>query len=184
MRFYTEGLLSKWGFEDGDILNELLLDNGIEPKHSILVRAVRDKVLPLIQQKVVVFDIETSHNPIRARTVDGVEVDHYNDNDIALVPEYVDVPNDVILKLVFGQLDWDGIGELFQKIYDRLKDDDELSSILGYDFGHVFGKHQVIDDDGVVTGYMTPDGIKSHVGLIRYVVHFLAGKCKEHGNRE
>lgn len=100
MRFYTDSLLSKWGFGDGDMLDDLLFDNGLPYGHDVLIRVVRNKILPVIQQNVEVYEISTNHNPIRAKAVDGIEVDDYNYNpNIKLTPEYVDVPDSEILEL-------------------------------------------------------------------------------------
>ena len=100
MRFYTRDLLSKWGFGDGDMLDDLLLNNDITPNPKILIRVVREEVLPKIDQHMDLYQFSTSHNPIRAEKVNGVEVDHYNPSlSMKLTPEYVDVPDDVILEI-------------------------------------------------------------------------------------
>lgn len=103
---FSEDLLSKWGFWDGDILNEVLwdraLEEGVKPMggdhHAVLVRAVREYLLPVLDQDVEVYEIVTSHNPIRASSVDGVEVDDVGDDDQkpAITPDRVDVPVDVL----------------------------------------------------------------------------------------
>lgn len=102
MLFHTESILSKWGFDDGDMLDDLLWDNGIEldDKHKLLIKVVREKVLPEIKQHVEVFEIGTIHNPIRAESVDGVKVDNYGDNpNIHLLPESVEVDDAEILRM-------------------------------------------------------------------------------------
>ncbi len=103
MRFYTSGLLSKWGFGDGDMLDEMLWDAGIylDDSHTLLIRIVRELVLPRIEQKVEVFEIGTIHNPIRADTVNGKRVDHCADDPGVppLTPEFIEVPEEVILNL-------------------------------------------------------------------------------------
>lgn len=102
---FSDGLLSKWGFSDGDVLDEPLWDHadelGINPRggdiHAVLIRAVHEYLLPALDQDVQVYEIGTIHNPIRARTVDGVEVDTYTATPtIALTPDHVDVPMDVL----------------------------------------------------------------------------------------
>jgi len=103
MRFYSESILSKWGFEDGDILTNILLDNDFDVDRDvsdrILSEIVKIKMLPVIKQDVEVFLIG-GHNPIRASHVDGVEI---NPSDIVqkikLVPEFVDVEDLFILEL-------------------------------------------------------------------------------------
>lgn len=101
MRIYTSGLLSKWGFGDGDLLWDFLYDHGIKvDDEPVLVRVVREHVLPAIDQQVDVYEVCTIHNPLRARAVDGVEWDSYTaDTDGVLTPEYVDVPDDVIIAI-------------------------------------------------------------------------------------
>ncbi len=111
VRFYTWGLLSKWGFQDGDLLFDVLYDQGIDlpatshddlrrsPEHELLISLVRDYVLPAIDQDVDVYEIHTIHNPIRARTVAGQRVDDHAEPDESLItPAYVDVPLDIILE--------------------------------------------------------------------------------------
>ena len=67
----AESLASKWGFQDGDMPEEFyewLIAAGISTEmdwHRVLVQLVRDRLLPLLPD-VQVYEIETSHNPIRA----------------------------------------------------------------------------------------------------------------------
>jgi hypothetical protein len=76
----SEGLLSKWGFGDGDILDDFVdwtEDNGYPrpaDEHALLRTLVRTHLLPALHQRVEAIDIETIHNPIRAEYVDGVDV--------------------------------------------------------------------------------------------------------------
>lgn len=97
---HSSGLLSKWGFGDGDEPDEWLdyLD-----KHGIdwddaewpLAELVRCYLLPELRQHhdIDVYEIDTIHNPIRAECVDGVEIDVRAANDhITLTPASVDVP--------------------------------------------------------------------------------------------
>lgn len=72
---YAAGLLSKWGFMDGDEL-DWLWEFDIKDKHAVLCAVVRQKLLPALKQAVEVEEICTIHNPIRARTVDGKDVTH------------------------------------------------------------------------------------------------------------
>lgn len=94
----TDGLLSKWGFEDGDTLSELACDwrydEGLDVDYKdLLVELVRRFVLPILDQQVEVYTLTTSHNPIRARRVDGVEGDEHGENEgITLTPETVTIP--------------------------------------------------------------------------------------------
>jgi hypothetical protein len=95
-------LLSKWGFSDGaaprewrDFINppEAL---GIDYTPFPLIQVVRRYLLPALDQKVEVEEIATSHNPIRAISVDGVDVvDFWTEGDDStgiLTPEFVKVP--------------------------------------------------------------------------------------------
>lgn len=72
---FASGLLSKWGFDDGDLL-DWIYEFGDFDRHAVLCAVVRQKLLPALTQKVDVQEIVTIHNPIRARTVDGKDVTH------------------------------------------------------------------------------------------------------------
>lgn len=90
-------LLSKWGFGDGDLpdhlwdyMDELGWDGAGVDWHPALRLLVRRHLLPVLDQQVEVYDIETSHNPIRVESVDGVEIDcHESNKHITLTPEHV-----------------------------------------------------------------------------------------------
>ena len=114
--FETEGLLWKWGFGDGDMLDDLLAGHGWADQwqkdreagidiwfdHRVLVRVIREHVLPALAEHHVIATmvVDTIHNPIRATVVDGVEVDSIrNGNGIKLTPAKVDVPESVILRI-------------------------------------------------------------------------------------
>lgn len=83
-------LCSKWGFNDGDCPDHLLdywEEVGVDwPQlnvdwHQALRALVRAHLVPAIEaagHTVEVYDIETIHNPIRARSLDGVAVDDYD----------------------------------------------------------------------------------------------------------
>ncbi len=109
MLFATSGLLSKWGFSDGDLLDDLLWDHDIRgaDNQAVLATIVEQYVVPALDQEVETERIGTLHNPIRAVTVDGEE---WGDRvyqpfiaDGVLTPEYVEVPDDVILDLARDQ---------------------------------------------------------------------------------
>lgn len=97
---YSASLLSKWGFNDGDTPDEWLDycdDHGIDylKIDFPLVELVRRFLLPKIDQKITVVELDTHHNPIRAREVDGVdmfEVWHGKAPEPVLTPEFVTVP--------------------------------------------------------------------------------------------
>jgi hypothetical protein len=67
-------LYSKWGFADGDLMMDLMFEE-VRDYHDALVAVVERLLLPKLHQKVVLFTMETSHNPVRAQRVDGVEVE-------------------------------------------------------------------------------------------------------------
>ncbi len=102
MRFSTDSLLSKWGFGDGDMLEDLMWDNDLRDvdEHEVLIKVVKTLLLPKIDQNVEVYEVSCIHNPIRARTVDGVEIDNYKiDHGNLLTPEFIEIDDDVIIKI-------------------------------------------------------------------------------------
>ena len=88
--FYTKDLLSKHGFDDGDMYC-----------HDDLIEIVIKYVLPKIDQYVEVYTLQTSHNPIRARKVGHISVEHYP-STVELTPEYVDVSLEEINSVLGG----------------------------------------------------------------------------------
>lgn len=80
-------------------------DLGVDDR-QLLCALVRQCLLPVLDQHVEVVEIETSHNPIRASTVDGVRVPEevwYGDAPgPTLTPESVEIPYDVILQIAAG----------------------------------------------------------------------------------
>lgn len=109
MTFHTNDLLSKWGFGDGDMLTDLLEDNGLDMPydmermrydHMVLVEVVKTYVVPPIKETVVVIEYNTNHNPIRASEVNGKDVDWFKYNEgIRLSPETVEVDDAEILTI-------------------------------------------------------------------------------------
>lgn len=116
----TDGLYSKWGFGDGDVLDDALYDLGYGDQyakerdwlredlsrfnfdHRVLIRVVHHVVVPALgahHQIGGVFTIHTIHNPVRATHCDGVEVDHYEGPAPVLTPATVEVPLDLIKKI-------------------------------------------------------------------------------------
>ena len=107
VRFFTNGLLSKWGFEDGDMLIDFTYESDdwgakqICDPHALLVESVRRFILPNLAQHVEVFEIGGIHNPIRAKSVDGAEFDNYNDphQPDLLAPSVLVVEDEAIREL-------------------------------------------------------------------------------------
>lgn len=106
LHLVSDGLLSRWGFYDGDQPETLLdwADDQPDPDlrdliydadwRAVLRRLVRDHLLPRLAERhaIEVYDVETNHNPIRASRVDGKDIDATADNDdIRLEPEAVEV---------------------------------------------------------------------------------------------
>ncbi|MCS6578218.1 hypothetical protein [Curtobacterium poinsettiae] len=80
-------LLSKWGFSDGDLMIDWAWDNlsdedaemVSDQHHDLLIGLVKEYLVPKLSAwDVEVEEIQTIHNPIRARMVDGVEVNQYD----------------------------------------------------------------------------------------------------------
>lgn len=104
---FSSSLLSKWGFNDGDT-PEPWIDwceaNGVDSSEVRfpLVALVREHLVPVIEQTIEVVQIGTSHNPIRAQRVDGVDMSDvwYGRAPLpGLTPEYVNVPMTEVLRL-------------------------------------------------------------------------------------
>jgi hypothetical protein len=105
LELFAWGLLSKWGFGDGDMPEEVMdyldaVGRGHEyvdvDWHVALRKLVRRYLLPALAEhhQIEVYDIDTIHNPIRAAKLDGQDVDHYAEKpwDTPLTPESVVVP--------------------------------------------------------------------------------------------
>ncbi|WP_165069688.1 hypothetical protein [Marisediminicola senii] len=78
LRLDASCLLSKWGFNDGDIIFDWWWDHtnqdlpGTVDHHDVLRHLVRTALVPLIEAAgftLDVYDIETCHNPIRTASV-------------------------------------------------------------------------------------------------------------------
>lgn len=110
----TAGLFSKYGFNDGDCPDQVydwleepgndgLLDFRNWSWQEVLTELVSDHLVPWLGDRVEVHEIGTIHNPIRARTMDHVDVDDMADN-AALVAQlpigHVEVHRDVVLATI------------------------------------------------------------------------------------
>lgn len=95
---HAQSLLSKWGFNDGDVPEgylDWLDEHGLpypDDWHGLLRLMVRTRLMPHIREDVQLVSISTIHNPIRARTVNGREIDDTADNDHLLIDTAVSVP--------------------------------------------------------------------------------------------
>lgn len=89
MSFYPDGLLSKFGFGDGDMMYDLIDELGLGVFHQDLLIAVVERlVVPRLDQVVVTQTVGSMHNPIRARTVDGEPADLGS----IITPQVVEIP--------------------------------------------------------------------------------------------
>ena len=84
--FYTQSLMSKWGFGDGDMLGG----------HELLQAVVKKFIIPKLDQVIEYQeDINLCHNPIRATKVDGIDTSDFwygkKEHNIRLTPETIDV---------------------------------------------------------------------------------------------
>lgn len=79
MRLSADSLLSKWGFNDGEVPDGLLdwCDARDMPYpedwHATLVYLVRTYLVPVLDKQIELVEIRTSHNPIREATGDAAE---------------------------------------------------------------------------------------------------------------
>lgn len=96
LRLHTDCLFSRHGFNDGDC-PDVVLDwcdaEGLEypePRcwDAVLVELVRTRLVSWLSDRFEVYEISTTHNPIRASKVDDVDVDLKADNDalVATLP--------------------------------------------------------------------------------------------------
>lgn len=112
----SEGLLSKWGFNDGDEPDALLdlldatgrtdPDGWLPGKvwHRVLCRLVREHLIPRLDQRVELVVLDTGHNPVRARSVNGVDVTHLwhrsKEPGPTLTPDSVRVPIETVMAAI------------------------------------------------------------------------------------
>lgn len=106
IRLYSRGLLSKWGFSDGDILSDFIYENDLDFKlseHKLLESLIKRHLLPKLNHKIEVCFMMTNHNPVRAEMIDGVDYSNWYEDDewdTKLQPEFVEITYDQILEEV------------------------------------------------------------------------------------
>jgi len=113
MIFHTDSLISKWGFDDGDILENFAFNNNLEfeydpdkshsGSHSALIKLVCEHILPKLDQEVIVQEISCIHNPIRALTVNGRDASafwHESFSPPFITPATIYIPNEIVLEIV------------------------------------------------------------------------------------
>lgn len=104
LRLSVDGICSKWGNGDGDTPDHLLDywdDIGVDYNsidwHEVLRKLVRSHLVPAIEaagHTVEVYDIDTCHNPVRASTIDGMQIDDYANDapfELDVTVPYADV---------------------------------------------------------------------------------------------
>ena len=109
---HASGLLSKWGFGDGDVLVNWWWDVYDEepPKndHDLLYALVTQYLLPVLRKEgkdVQVYRIHTNHNPVRAEYLNGqhlhdlsiIDDDILGDTQVVLTKKQVEVITKVIV---------------------------------------------------------------------------------------
>lgn len=100
-------LLSKFGFGDGDVICDWWDDRRDDDfaewsMHATLQALVRRYLIPEIEKRghtIEVYDIVTIHNPIRARRIDGKEVEPRG-HPVFDPPIKVVIPADVVLAAI------------------------------------------------------------------------------------
>ena len=119
MFFLTNDLQSKWGFLDGDIFADLInehipevhekvreeIDNDIPWKDAVAIH-FKDHLLEIIVRKYILPELPheivlqnwVGHNPIRAKFIDGGEIDTHEDPQFDFEPSYIVVDNEIILE--------------------------------------------------------------------------------------
>ncbi|WP_336630018.1 MULTISPECIES: hypothetical protein [unclassified Microbacterium] len=112
----AESLMSKWGFGDGDALDDWWWDrfdtDADFDTDELLYALVQAYLVPAIRAAghvVELVRIGTIHNPVRAGTLDGVEADHYTDGKHFDPPIYVNITveqvQDMVRKIIPNRTD-------------------------------------------------------------------------------
>jgi hypothetical protein len=82
LTLFAFGLLSKWGFGDGELVDDWWWEefDGPPPVEDALEQLVEQLLLPVLTEHGHTFEayrIGTTHNPIRLRVLDGEPIDDY-----------------------------------------------------------------------------------------------------------
>ncbi len=75
--FYTKDLLCKFGFEDGDILSEIISNyfGCLIDGNKVLAAVIKRYVAPCLKGNInIVYDVSISHNPVRINMINGEDV--------------------------------------------------------------------------------------------------------------
>jgi hypothetical protein len=111
VRLYLKDLLSKWGFSDGDQVSDwifeknpdLSLSLSIEQKKKVLITAVERFLIPELKKNYRDVKYTTKgliHNPIRLTELDDLEINWMKVKDYEIIPEYIDIPDSEIFKII------------------------------------------------------------------------------------
>ena len=106
--FETDHLLTKWGFQDGEFLDDFLRINGyghldvdsddwFHFSRRVLCEVVECFVCTQIQNEIKPYRVLSSHNPIRVYEVDGRHLADWKEEP-TLQPYTVSVPKKTILE--------------------------------------------------------------------------------------
>jgi hypothetical protein len=106
--FSTDHLLSKWGFSDGALLDELLRSEGydhmdedsdewFEFARRVLCEVVERFVLPQIENEIKPYRVRGNHNPMRVYDVDGCHMGDWL-QEPELRPGEIEVEKQVVLE--------------------------------------------------------------------------------------
>lgn len=100
---FSDGLLSKWGFSDGGLLDWLFEFIRDCDTHKVLAETVKRYLVPNLDCDVELIEIWTCHNPIRAKSINRVGVEGlWFDPEAGhddLSPSFVTVSGEEVLKL-------------------------------------------------------------------------------------
>jgi len=94
----ASALYSKWGFQDGDILGDCLMDGDFSriDDHGLLEALVREFLLPKLPMPIEIEIFSTCHNPVRAAPWPHATIAPENENFS------VDVPYETIWHMAGG----------------------------------------------------------------------------------